>query len=153
MQADIEPAAVEGEAERLHHREAERALLTGDLALADLPAAWNDGMRDLVGVVPPDDAQGCLQDIHWPSGAFGYFPTYTLGALAAAQLYAGARAADAGIERGIAAGDFTPLLGWLRANVHGHGSRLTTAEVLTQATGAPLGTAAFKRHLEQRYLG
>jgi carboxypeptidase Taq len=66
----------------------ERALVAGDLALADLPGAWADGMRELLGIVPPDDRLGCLQDIHWPSGAFGYFPTYTMGAVAAAQLYA-----------------------------------------------------------------
>ena len=68
----------------------ERAMLAGDLALADLPGAWNDGMRELLGIVPPDDALGCLQDIHWPDGGWGYFPTYTLGALAAAQLFAAA---------------------------------------------------------------
>lgn len=130
----------------------ERALLDRALDVAELPVAWNDTMRELVGVVPPNDAQGCLQDIHWPTGAFGYFPTYTLGALSAAQLYAAARSADKEIEPAIERGDFAPLLAWLRANVHGHGSRLTTDEVLRQATGAPLGTTAFKRHLQQRYL-
>ncbi len=69
----------------------ERALIAGDLAPADLPGAWNDGMRDLLGIVPPDDRRGCLQDIHWPSGEFAYFPTYTLGALAAAQFFAAAK--------------------------------------------------------------
>lgn len=130
----------------------ERALLDRALSVDELPVAWNDTMRELVGVAPPNDALGCLQDIHWPSGAFGYFPTYTLGALAAAQLYAAARAADSNIEPAIERGDFAPLNTWLRANVHGHGSRLTTDEVLRQATGAPLGTSAFKRHLQQRYL-
>ena len=70
----------------------ERAILGGDLALADLPGAWNDGMKELLGIVPPNDALGCLQDIHWPDGAWGYFPTYTLGALAAAQLFAASSA-------------------------------------------------------------
>ena len=74
----------------------ERAMLAGDLALADLPGAWNEGMHELLGIVPTDDAVGCLQDIHWPDGAWGYFPTYTLGALAAAQLFAAARKAGAG---------------------------------------------------------
>ncbi|WP_119418006.1 carboxypeptidase M32 [Desertibaculum subflavum] len=130
----------------------ERALLDRALGVDELPVAWNDMMRELVGAVPPNDALGCLQDIHWPSGAFGYFPTYTLGALSAAQLYAAARAADSGIEPAIERGEFAPLLAWLRANVHGHGSRLTTDEVLRHATGAPLSTTAFKRHLQQRYL-
>ena len=130
----------------------ERAMLAGDLPLADLPGAWNDGMRDLLGVVPPDDALGCLQDIHWPDGGWGYFPTYTLGALAAAQLFAAAKAAVPGLLDSIGQGDFAPLLGWLRANVHGKGSFAGTDRILTEATGAPLGVAAFKAHLESRYL-
>src|SRR6185437_1352085 len=100
----------------------ERAMIAGDLALADLPAAWRDGMRSLLGVEPPDDRQGCLQDIHWYDGAWGYFPTYTLGAMTAAQLFDAATRADAQIMPGIARGDFAPLLGWLRENVHGKGS-------------------------------
>ena len=127
-------------------------MLAGDLKLADLPGAWNDGMRELLGIVPPNDALGCLQDIHWPDGGWGYFPTYTLGALAAAQLFAAARRATPGLMDAIGMGDFAPLLAWLRANVHGKGSIESTDEVLVDATGAPLGTAAFKAHLETRYL-
>jgi carboxypeptidase Taq len=130
----------------------ERALLAGDLALADLPGAWNEGMRELLGIVPTDAAVGCLQDIHWPDGGWGYFPTYTLGALAAAQLFGAARKAHPGLLEAIGKGDFAPLLGWLRANVHGKGSLAGTDEILVEATGAPLGTAAFKAHLESRYL-
>jgi carboxypeptidase Taq len=130
----------------------ERALLSGDLAIADLPGAWRDGMKQLLGVTVPNDRDGCLQDIHWPSGSFGYFPTYTFGALAAAQLFAAARAQDPDIVPGIGRGDFGPLLRWLRQNVHGLGSLLSTDELVHRATGAPLGVAAFKRHLEQRYL-
>ncbi|MCA0304430.1 MAG: carboxypeptidase M32 [Proteobacteria bacterium] len=130
----------------------ERAMLAGDLALADLPGAWNEGLRDLLGIVPPDDARGCLQDIHWPDGGWGYFPTYTLGALAAAQLFAAARRAHPGLLDAIGQGDFAPLLGWLRANVHGKGSLATTDQILVEATGQPLGTAAFRAHLESRYL-
>ena len=130
----------------------ERALLAGDLPLADLPGAWNEGMRELLGVVPPDDSLGCLQDIHWPDGGWGYFPTYTLGALAAAQLFAAARRAEPGLLDSIGDGDFAPLLAWLRSNVHGKGSIAATDEILTGATGAGLGTAAFKAHLESRYL-
>jgi carboxypeptidase Taq len=130
----------------------ERALLAGDLPLADLPGAWNEGMKDLLGIEPPTDTLGCLQDIHWPDGAIGYFPTYTMGALAAAQLYAAARRAVPDLEEAIGRGEFAPLLGWLRANVHGKGSVADTDTILTEATGAPLGTAAFKAHLENRYL-
>jgi carboxypeptidase Taq len=130
----------------------ERAILGGDLALADLPGAWNDGMKELLGIVPPDDAVGCLQDIHWPDGAWGYFPTYTLGALAAAQLFAAARKAEPSLMAAIGQGDFAPLLSWLRANVHSKGSPADTDTLLTEATGAPLDTSAFKAHLESRYL-
>ncbi|MEE9294550.1 MAG: carboxypeptidase M32, partial [Phycisphaerae bacterium] len=83
---------------------------------------------------------------------FGYFPTYTLGALAAAQLFAAATGAGPAILSGIGKGDFAPLLAWLRASVHGWGSKLSTREVLTRATGEPLGTAAFTRHIRARYL-
>ena len=130
----------------------EKAMLDGDLALRDLPAAWNDGMKDLLGVVPPDDRRGCLQDIHWYSGAWGYFPTYTLGALAAAQMFQAATAADPNILPSIQMGDFSPLMRWLRQNVHGHGSRHATDDLIHQTTGAPLAADAFKAHLRQRYL-
>jgi len=131
----------------------ERAMVEGRLEARDLPAAWNEGMRDLLGIAPPDDRLGCLQDVHWYDGAWGYFPTYTLGALTAAQLFAAARQADPAIEPGIARGDFAPLLGWLRANVHEKGSLLEARELLVAATGRPLDAAPFKAHLKARYLG
>ena len=130
----------------------EQAILAGDLPLADLPGAWNDGMAALLGIRPPDDRRGCLQDIHWYSGAWGYFPTYTLGAIAAAQLYAAAKAADATIEPALAEGDFAPLYAWLGPNVHEQGSRYGTGELLERATGRPLDATAFKAHLKARYL-
>ena len=103
-------------------------------------------------MTPPDDRRGCLQDIHWYDGAWGYFPTYTLGAMTAAQLFDAAKRADPDILPAIACGDFAPLLKWLRANVHGKGSVESTDEVLVEATGDRLGTAAFKAHLQTRYL-
>ena len=129
----------------------ERAMIAGDLALADLPGAWNDGMKELLGVVPPDHAQGCLQDIHWFIGAWGYFPTYTLGALAAAQLFQAIERAVPDIGAAIGRGDFAPLYAWLRAHVHGKASLLSTQDLLGEATGERLGTAAFKAHLARRY--
>ncbi len=130
----------------------EKALIAGDLQVADIPAAWNEQMGELLGLVPPNDRQGCLQDIHWFDGAFGYFPTYTLGAMTAAQLFDAAAGAVPELRTAIAEGDFRPLLSWLRANVHGQASLLGTDELLTQATGRPLDTAVFKAHLRQRYL-
>ncbi|WP_431861181.1 carboxypeptidase M32 [Azospirillum sp.] len=132
----------------------EKALIAGDLDLAELPGAWNEGMRTLLGVEPPNDRLGCLQDIHWPGGGWGYFPTYTLGAMTAAQLFEAACAAEPDVKPGLARGDFAPLVGWLRTNVHGRGSLpASTDELLTGATGRPLDAAVFKRHLERRYLG
>ncbi|MFD0936052.1 carboxypeptidase M32, partial [Methylobacterium trifolii] len=133
--------------------ELETAMLAGDLAVADLPGAFDDGLRDLLGLDVPDDRLGCLQDIHWPSGAFGYFPTYTLGAMAAAQLFRAATSAEPDILQGLVLGAFVPLRGWLRQAVHAKGSLLTTDALLTQATGTPLRTAAFRHHLETRYGG
>jgi carboxypeptidase Taq len=130
----------------------ERAMIAGDLAPEDLPAAWSGAMRELIGIAPASDREGCLQDIHWYDGAWGYFPTYTLGAMTAAQLFAAARAADPAILPGIARGDFAPLLAWLRTHVHAKGSRYSTAELIHQATGRPLDAAAYERHLEARYL-
>lgn len=130
----------------------ESALVEGRMEAVDLPGAWADGMRRLLGLEPPDDRLGCLQDIHWYDGAWGYFPTYTLGAMTAAQLFATATAADAEISPGIGRGEFQPLVAWLRENVHGWGSRWSTSELLVRATGRPLDSASFKDHLRRRYL-
>ncbi len=130
----------------------ERALLSGDLAVADLPGAWNDGMEKSLGIRPPDDRRGCLQDIHWYDGAFGYFPTYTMGALAAAQLYEAAGKSIPDRDAHVARGDFTPLLAWLRRNVHRWGSHHDTDTVLKKATGKPLAEDAFLAHIRTRYL-
>ncbi|HYF89807.1 carboxypeptidase M32 [Azospirillum sp.] len=131
----------------------EKALIAGDLTLPDLPGAWNDGMAELVGVVPPNDRLGCLQDIHWPGGGWGYFPSYTLGAMTAAQLFDAARTADPEIVPALSRGEFAPLVAWLRVNVHETGCfHASGDELLTAATGRPLDSSVFKRHLEQRYL-
>ena len=130
----------------------ERALIAGDLAIADLPGAWNDGMKALLGVTPPDDRRGCLQDIHWYDGAWGYFPTYTMGAMTAAQLFDAASRALPELPGAIRRGDFAPLLGWLRREVHSRASLLETDELLTAATGRPLDPGVFKAHLERRYI-
>ncbi|MEJ0018066.1 MAG: carboxypeptidase M32 [Acetobacteraceae bacterium] len=130
----------------------EQALVAGSLAVADLPGAWNDGFRALLGLVPPDDRRGCLQDIHWYDGAFGYFPSYTLGAMAAAQLMAAARREVADLDAALGRGDLAPLLGWLRAKVHGQGSLFGFNDLLAEATGKPLDPGDFEAHLTARYL-
>ena len=131
--------------------EIEKALIAGDLPLRELPGAFNAGIRDLLGLDVPEDRLGCLQDIHWPGGAWGYFPTYTLGAMIAAQLFEAACRAEPDLLPGLTRGDFAPLRGWLRANVHEKGSLLETEDILVAATGRPLDAQVFRRHLERRY--
>ena len=131
----------------------ERALLSGELEVQGLPDAWNAGMRALLGITPSTNRDGCMQDIHWMDGTFGYFPTYTLGAMTAAQLFDTATTAVSEILPSIAVGDFSPLVSWLRANVHAEGCRMETNDLVTQATGRPLEVGVFRRHLERRYLG
>ena len=130
----------------------EQALIAGDLAVADLPGAWNDGLHALLGITPPDDAKGVLQDIHWYDGAIGYFPSYTLGAMAAAQLMAAARRAAPGLDAALAQGDLSVLVGWLRTHVHAKGSLLGFNDLLLAATGKPLDPADFLAHIQARYL-
>jgi carboxypeptidase Taq len=130
----------------------ERALIAGELEVADLPGAWNEGLRALLGIVPPDDAQGCLQDIHWHDGAFGYFPSYTLGAMAAAQLMAAIRRDVPDLDAHLTEGDLAPMMTWLNRHVHGQGARLGFQDLLRHATGKPLDPADFTAHLTARYL-
>ncbi len=130
----------------------ERAMIEGDLAVADLPGAWNEGFLALTGLKVSEDRLGCLQDPHWYGGDFGYFPTYTLGAMTAAQLYQAALAARPEIAERLGQGDFRPLLDWLRANVHGQGSRHDAPELLARATGRPLEPEPSLAHLRRRYL-
>jgi carboxypeptidase Taq len=132
--------------------ELEQALMSGDLAVADLPGAWAEKLTGLLGIVPPDDRRGCLQDIHWYDGGFGYFPSYTLGAMAAAQLVAAARRAMPDMEARFARGDLSGLVGWLRAQVHAHGSLMGFNDLLRAATGKALDPADFQAHLRTRYL-
>jgi carboxypeptidase Taq len=116
--------------------ELERALISGALGVADLPAAWNEKYRTTLGVTPQNDAEGCLQDIHWSAGLIGYFPTYTLGNLYAAQLFAQAQADLGGLDQAFARGDYGGLLGWLRAKVHSQGQRYRPAALIERITGS-----------------
>jgi carboxypeptidase Taq len=131
----------------------EKALIADEMPLSELPSVWNAQMRELVGVVPSNDRLGCLQDIHWPSGGWGYFPTYTLGAMTAAQIFDAACRAVPEILPAIGRGDFKPLVGWLRTYIHEQGSLYETDELLARATGRPLDAGVFKAHLKRRYLG
>ena len=118
--------------------ELERLMLNGELAIEDLPEAWNQHYQDYLGITPPDNAQGCLQDVHWSMGAMGYFPTYTLGNLYSAQFYAAAKRELGDLEEQYAEGEFGPLLQWLRENVHQQGRQLSPAELCKSVTGEDL---------------
>lgn len=130
--------------------EIERALLAGSLKVKDVPAEWNRRYKDYLAIDVPDDRQGCLQDVHWSFGLFGYFPTYTLGNLYAAQLWETINAALPDLPKLIAKGDFLPLRDWLRTNIHRHGRRYPAAELCRRATGKPLAADALLRHLRSR---
>jgi carboxypeptidase Taq len=132
--------------------ELERKILEGALPVADLPEAWNAGMDQRLGIRPANDVEGCLQDIHWAVGHFGYFPSYALGAVIAAQLNEALRAARPKLDEEIGAGQFGGVMDWLRDNVHGVGARLPPKELIQEATGKPLSAAAYLRYLETKYL-
>jgi carboxypeptidase Taq len=129
----------------------ERRMLNGDLAVSDVPAAWNESFKDLFGFTPENDREGCLQDIHWSMGGLGYFSTYTLGNINAAQLFAAARK-DSAIATAIDSADYALLLAWLRKNVHAHGATLDPADLIEKATGMKPSTADYLAHLQARYL-
>jgi carboxypeptidase Taq len=133
--------------------ELEKALVEDDLAVSDLPEAWNEGMRRSLGIDPPTAAQGVLQDVHWSFGLIGYFPTYTLGNLYAAQFLHQARQEIADLDERVRSGDFASLLSWLRTNIHSSGSRLTATELVKQVTGEPLTSEYLMEYLESKYCG
>ena len=129
----------------------EVALIEGTLAVADIPAAWNDGMRDLLGIDVPDDAHGCLQDIHWAFGELGYFPTYAIGSVMSAQFWEALTGQVDGVEDALAAGDCAPVRDWLREHVHRHGRTMDPPELLRAATGSDLDPAPLLRYLREKY--
>jgi carboxypeptidase Taq len=131
--------------------ELEQALIAGDLSTDDLPDAWNEQYANVIGVRPPSAADGVLQDVHWSAGLFGYFPTYTIGNLIAAQLYETAHETLGDLDGMIAQGDFSPLLDWLRVHVHTHGRNYTANELVQNTTGRPLSAKPLVKSLRTRY--
>lgn len=128
----------------------ERALIRGDLTVRDLRAAWNDGMRTHLGIVPATDRDGVLQDVHWASGAFGYFPTYTLGNVYAANLFAAMARELGSVPRLLERGDFQPLQGWLRNRVFSFGRMYRAREIVRRATGEDPSVQALLDHLQAK---
>ena len=129
----------------------EIALLAGDLPPAELPGAWSEGMQRMLGITPDNDRDGCLQDIHWAAGAIGYFPTYTLGNLLAAQLMEVIRRDLPDLDDRVEAGDLAPLRRWLLEKVHHPGRLLLAPELIQQVTGSPLSVDAFLRYLDHKW--
>lgn len=133
--------------------EIERALIEGDIEVEDIPALWDEKMQQSLGIDTRGNYRdGCMQDIHWTDGAFGYFPTYTLGAMYAAQLFQAVKRAIPQVDELIQQGELQPVFDWLQQNIWQHGSRFPTQQLLINATGEALNPHYFRQHLEQRYL-
>ncbi|MEI8375341.1 MAG: carboxypeptidase M32 [Planctomycetota bacterium] len=155
---DVRPSLIRVEADEATYNlhilirfELEQALLNGDLPAADAPAAWNDKYRQYLGIAPDCDAEGVLQDVHWSAGLIGYFPTYTLGNLYAAQFFATADQELGGLHAQFARGEFQPLRDWLREKIHRHGQRYSAAELVKRVTGRELSSAPLLTHLRAKY--
>ncbi len=155
---EVKPSLIRVEADEVTYNlhillrfELELALFRGTLAPEDLPEAWNQKMEAYLGVVPKTYAEGVMQDVHWAGGAFGYFPTYTLGNVYAAQLFEAAERELGALEPRFAEGAFAPLLNWLREKVHRHGRRYPPAELIARATGAQVSARPLLRYLEEKF--
>jgi carboxypeptidase Taq len=154
----VEPTLIRVEADEVTYNlhivlrfELEKKLFAGELAVRDLPAAWRTAARDLLGLEPAADREGVLQDVHWSGGSFGYFPSYCLGNMLAAQLWFAAQRALPGLEADFARGDFSGLLGWLRTNVHAQGKRHDLLELARRVTGEELSPRFLVQYLRERY--
>jgi carboxypeptidase Taq len=154
----VEPTLIRVEADEVTYNmhvlirfELELALLREELEVAELPEAWNDAYERQLGVRPPNDSLGVMQDIHWSHGSFGYFPTYTLGNLYASLLWDTYTSAAPDAAEQISRGDFAPLLGWLRENVHRHGYIELGEDLVRRVTGSGLDHAPFMRYLWEKY--
>lgn len=130
----------------------EKLLIEDNLSVKQIPEIWNKLMKKYLGIVPRSNTEGCLQDIHWFDGTFGYFPTYTFGALYASQLFSSAKRKIPGLKKNIEKGNFTSLIKWLRKNIHNHGSLYNNNELIKKITGEDLNIDYFKNHLIERYL-
>lgn len=155
----VEPTLIRVDADEVHYNlhillrfDVERRLFTGELAVHDLPAAWNALSRELLGLTPPSDREGVLQDVHWSAGAFGYFPSYCLGNMIAAQNWAAVRRVLPGLEDDFARGDFSRLLDWLRKHVHEQGRRYPALALVRQVTGEELTPKHLIAYLKERYM-
>jgi carboxypeptidase Taq len=129
----------------------ERQMVAGKLSTSEIPDAWNAKFEEMLGITPPNDREGCLQDIHWSFGTFGYFPTYQLGNLYSAQFFQAARQALPDLDEQIASGDMRPLRAWLRENIHQHGMRYRANELVKVVAGAELSHEPYIDYLKSKF--
>ncbi len=155
---DVRPSLIRIEADEVTYNlhillrfEIEHAFFKGDLEPKDVPAVWNENFKKYLGIEPPDDARGCLQDIHWSWGMIGYFPTYTLGNLYSAQFYAKAKEDIPDLESQFEIGNFAPMKGWLRKHIHIHGRRYRAEKLVEVATGKPLSHKPMMDYMRTKY--
>ena len=155
----VQPTLIRVDSDEVHYNlhillrfDLERRLFSGELAVRDLPAAWNALAQELLGLTPAHDGEGVLQDVHWSGGAFGYFPSYCLGNMIAAQNWAAVRRDLPGLEEDFARGEFGRLLGWLRTHVHAQGRRLPALDLVKRVTGEDLSPRHLVSYLKERYL-
>ncbi|HEU4472549.1 MAG TPA: carboxypeptidase M32 [Flavisolibacter sp.] len=155
----VQPSLIRTESDEITYHlhvyvryELEKSLIGNTLSTRDIPAFWNEQYKKLIGVDVPDDKTGCLQDVHWSHGSFGYFPTYSLGSFYAAQFYAKAKEDIPGLEDHLRSGNSSGLLAWLRAKVHSRGRWLTSEELCAEITGKTLDTSAFINYLLDKYV-
>jgi len=156
----VEPSLIRVEADEATYNlhimlrfELEKALMEDNLPVDDLPAVWNDKMQEYLGITPPNDAQGVLQDVHWSAGLVGYFPTYALGNLVACQWWERIAEAIPDIEKQVEAGKFDELLGWLRTNIHQHGRKFKPTELIERITGGGLSAEPYLSYLRTKFGG
>ncbi|HDL85611.1 MAG TPA: carboxypeptidase M32 [Candidatus Acetothermia bacterium] len=154
----VKPSLVRVEADEVTYNlhimlrfELEQALITGEINVSDLPGLWRDAMKRYLGVVPEDDAHGVLQDVHWSSGLFGYFPSYMLGNLYSAQFFAAARREITDLDEQIAGGKLSELLAWLRENIHQYGKMYEPKELVERITGEAPNSSHFVRYIVDKY--
>ena len=155
---DVRPSFIRVEADEATYNlhillrfEIESAFFNGDLKIGDVPAIWNEKFKKYFGIVPKNDAEGCLQDVHWSAGLIGYFPTYTLGNLCAAQFFAKAKVDLGNIDKDFASGDFSGLLSWLRKNIHSQGQRYRPETLIANVTGQPLSHKPLIDYLNTKF--
>jgi carboxypeptidase Taq len=154
----VQPSLIRTEADELTYHfhvmiryEIEKGLMEDSISIEDLPEIWRAKYQQYLGITPPDDVQGILQDVHWSHGSFGYFPTYSLGSFYAAQFWEEANGQLPGLREQITAGDFKPLLHWLRVGIHQYGRRHRSEELCRQLTGRGLDISAFIRYATEKY--